>query len=54
MKIRWLLSVFLLLVCDPLLAAVHRAKFAVDNRYLIVETLRDDLIHFELSGLGPG
>ncbi|MDO9065157.1 MAG: glycoside hydrolase family 31 protein [Sulfuricella sp.] len=56
MRIRllWLLSVVLLLACNPLLAAVQRAKFAADNRYLIVETLDDDLIHFELSALGPG
>lgn len=53
-RLLWLLSVFLLVVCNPLFAAVQRAKFVSGNRYLIVETLDDDLIHFELSALGPG
>lgn len=40
MRIRllWLLSVVLLLACNPLLAAVQRAKFTADNRYLAVGT----------------
>lgn len=56
MKIRllWLLSVFLVFVCKPLFAAVQHAKFISGNHYLIVETLDDDLIHFELSALAKG
>ena len=49
-----LLCLSLLLTCDPLGAAVQRVKFSAGNSYLIVETLDDDLIHFELSALGPG
>lgn len=47
-------SAALLFVSTPLLAAVQQAKFVSGDRYLIVETLDDDLIHFELSALGPG
>jgi alpha-glucosidase len=49
-----LLSAALLFVSTPLLAAVQQVKFVSGDRYLIVETLDDDLIHFELSALGPG
>ena len=36
-------------------AAVQRVKFqSGNNLLLIVEVLRDDLVHFELSGMGPG
>ena len=35
-------------------AAVQRVKFQSGNTYLIVEFLNDDLVHFELSALGPG
>ena len=46
-----------LLICSPLFAEVKRAEFINSNKqYLIVETLDDDLIHFELSAVGssPG
>ena len=33
---------------------VQRVKFTSGNNYLIVEFLNDDLMHFELSALGPG
>jgi alpha-glucosidase (family GH31 glycosyl hydrolase) len=35
-------------------AGVQRVKFTSGNNYLIVEFLNDDLVHFELSALGPG
>jgi alpha-glucosidase len=35
-------------------AAVQRVKITSGSQYLIVEALNDDLIHFELSALGPG
>src|SRR5260370_41102461 len=35
-------------------AAVQRVKYQSGNNYLIVEVLTDDLVHFEVSGLGPG
>jgi alpha-glucosidase len=53
-RLPWLLSLSLLLACNPLHAAVQRAKFTAGNQYLIVETLDDDLIHFELSAVGSG
>jgi alpha-glucosidase (family GH31 glycosyl hydrolase) len=34
--------------------AVERFKFPSGNNYLILELLNDDLVHFELSALGPG
>ncbi|MDD1621998.1 MAG: DUF5110 domain-containing protein [Methylococcaceae bacterium] len=49
----WLLSL-LLLASNTLQAAVQHAKFVSGNRYLMVEALDDDLIHFELSATGPG
>lgn len=36
------------------MAAVQRFKFTSGSSYLIVEFLDDDLVHFELSALGPG
>ncbi len=35
-------------------ADVQRAKILSGSQYLIVEALNDNLIHFELSALGPG
>ena len=35
-------------------AAVQRVKIPSGSQYLIVEALNDNLIHFELSALGPG
>jgi hypothetical protein len=35
-------------------AAVQRVKISSGSRYLIVEALNDNLIHFELSARGPG
>ncbi|MDO8208560.1 MAG: glycoside hydrolase family 31 protein [Gallionella sp.] len=51
---KFLLSILLLLLCNPLFAEVGHAKFVSGNRYLIVETLGDDLIHFEYSAINPG
>lgn len=50
---KFLLTLFLLLLCNPLLAKVEHAKFISGSQYLIVETLNDDLIHFEYSAIGP-
>jgi alpha-glucosidase (family GH31 glycosyl hydrolase) len=36
------------------LAVVQRVKFLSGDNYLIVEFLDDDLVHFELSAVGPG
>lgn len=36
------------------LAHVERVKFQSGSTYLVVEFLDDDLVHFELSALGPG
>ena len=36
------------------LADVQRFKFSSGDNYMIVEILDDDLVHFELSPLGPG
>ena len=36
------------------LADVQRKKFTIPNAYLVVEVLDDNLIHFELSAIGPG
>ncbi|MDD5154503.1 MAG: glycoside hydrolase family 31 protein [Desulfovibrionales bacterium] len=54
MRLLWLVSLFFLIVCNPLYAEVKRVKFSADHQYLIVETLDDDLIHFELSAAGSG
>ena len=53
-RVTWLAALLFLLTCNPLWAEVQRVKFTTDQRYLIVETLDDDLIHFELSAIGPG
>lgn len=34
--------------------AIERRKFPVSGAYLIVEVLRDNLLHFELSAVGSG
>jgi hypothetical protein len=49
---KFLLSVILLFLCNPLFAAVQHARFVSGSRYLVVETLKDDLIHFEYSTTG--
>jgi alpha-glucosidase (family GH31 glycosyl hydrolase) len=56
MKMRWLwyVCLLILIVTNPLFAEVHREKFTADGNYLIVETLDDDLIHFELFAVGAG
>jgi alpha-glucosidase len=53
-RLLMLLAVYLSTLGNPLWAAVQQEKFVSGDRYLIVETLDDDLIHFELSALGPG
>jgi alpha-glucosidase (family GH31 glycosyl hydrolase) len=40
--------------CQPSWADVKRKKFSTPNAYLIVEILDEDLVHFELSAIGPG
>lgn len=54
LAVKFLISVFLLALCNPVFAGIGHAKFVSGNRYLIVETLKDDLIHFEYSAIGPG
>jgi alpha-glucosidase len=49
-----LLVAFFALPVLPAQAAVQRVKFTSGSSYLIVEFLDDDLVHFELSALGPG
>jgi len=45
------LCVLLSSICD---ASVYREKFLVNGRYLVVEVLQDNLLHFELSAKAPG
>lgn len=52
-RLLWPLAISFLLLSNPLFAAVQRANFVSGGHYLMVETLDDDLIHFELSALGP-
>ena len=40
--------------CDDTGSNVRRFKLTSGGRYLVVEVLRDDLAHFELSAIGPG
>jgi alpha-glucosidase (family GH31 glycosyl hydrolase) len=40
--------------CDADGSNIQRFKFNASGRYLIVEVLRDDLAHFELSAVGSG
>lgn len=49
-----LLVAFFAVPASPAQAAVQRVKFTSGSSYLIVEFLDDDLVHFELSALGPG
>lgn len=38
----------------PAFAAVERVKFQAGDQYLIIELLRDDLLHFEVAAGGAG
>jgi alpha-glucosidase len=53
-----ILALLTVLVGSPALksqaAGVQRVKFTSGSSYLIVEVLDDDLVHFEISGQGPG
>ena len=49
-----IVTLCLLFVATQLRAEVQRVKFTADNRYLIVEALDNDVLHFELSAMGPG
>src|SRR5262249_44336268 len=40
--------------CDGVGPGVQRFKFRQGARYLLVEVLRDDVAHFELSAVGSG
>jgi hypothetical protein len=42
------------LVPTTALADVQRKKFTIPHAYLVVEVLDDNLMHFELSAIGPG
>lgn len=48
------LLVLALLLPQVGLAAVERVKLQAGGQYLIIELLRDDLVHFEVSAMGPG
>jgi len=49
------LAVAVLLALPPAAPAmVQRVKYQSGSNYLIVEVLNNDLIHFEISALGPG
>lgn len=53
-RLMWIVILLALCLVTPLKAEVKRVKFTVNNQYLVVEALDDDLIHFELStGSGP-
>jgi hypothetical protein len=41
-------------ISGPALADVERRKFTSGDRYLVVEVLDDDLVHFEVCGSGTG
>lgn len=45
---------FFLFLATFAAAAVPRAKFTANGKYLIMEVLQDDLLHFELSAKLPG
>lgn len=53
-RLLWLFCLYSIFTWNPLAAEIQRAKFVSDNHYLLIESLDDDLIHFELSALGPG
>ncbi len=53
-RVTLIVALLLLFLSTPLLAQVQRIKFTADNRYLVVELLKDGLIHFELSAVGTG
>ncbi|MDH4230576.1 MAG: DUF5110 domain-containing protein [Nitrospirota bacterium] len=44
----------LLIFCGSPFAEVPRVKFTADNRYLVIEALDDDLMHFEMSASDAG
>ena len=46
--------VFYLLIVTPAFGDVQRTKFSTDQKYLIIEVLDDDLVHFEVSAAGSG
>lgn len=50
-----LLSLFILFfLCPAVSAEVQRKKFSTTSAYMVVEVLDDDLVHFEVSGIGQG
>lgn len=48
------LAITLLLTPVLAMAAIERHKFNTPSAYLLIEVLDDDLIHFEVSAIGPG
>jgi len=50
--VKKLISVILLLACNSLYATVQHAVFTSNHQYLVVETLNNDLMHFEYSAIG--
>lgn len=56
MKLRftWFIVLFMMFAATAIHAEVKRVKFTANNRYLVIEALDDDLLHFELSAMVPG
>lgn len=48
------ITVLLAVLPQTTQATVQRVKFQSNNHYLIVEFLKDNVVHFELSASGPG
>ncbi len=53
-QLAWFAFLMQLILCTHLHAEIKRGRFTADNRYLLVEVLDDDLVHFELSAVGSG
>jgi alpha-glucosidase len=52
----FIINVTLFIVISPCLiqADVNRVKYQADGKYLVVEVLGDDLVHFEISAIESG
>lgn len=49
LSVKFLLTLFFISLCNPLFAEIDRARFVSGSHSLTVETLKDNLIHFEYS-----
>jgi alpha-glucosidase (family GH31 glycosyl hydrolase) len=41
-------------LCPAVSAEIQRKKFSTASAYIVIEVLDDDLVHFEISGIGQG